>query len=262
MQVTVNGIDTRYVLDDESGGPWLTFVHQLGGDLSVWDQLAGHFRHQYTVMRYDVRGHGSTAVSPNPFSIADLTADLNTLLDALGATNTHLVGLSMGGMIAQRFALDRPSRVASLTLADTASRTPQDARPMWEQRAAMVRRDGIAAIADATLDRWLTADFRHRHPEAVEQICDVLLRTSSEGYAMACDALREFDAHEALRDLRVRTLAVAGRHDTGTPPAATKALADAIGGAQFEMLDAAHLAPVEEAHRFAALLETFLHPRV
>ena len=75
-------------------------------------------------------------------------------------------------------------------------------------------------------------------------------------------ALREFDAHEALRDLRVRTLAVAGRHDTGTPPAATKALADAIGGAQFEMLDAAHLAPVEEAHRFAALLETFLHPRV
>jgi len=258
MQVPVNGIDTRYVLDDESGGPWLTFVHQLGGDLSVWDQLAGHFRHQYTVMRYDLRGHGETALSPAPFTIADLADDLNTLLDALGATRTHLVGVSMGGMVAQEFALAHPSRVASLTLADTPSRTPSDARATFDQRAAAVRRDGIKALADATLDRWLTADFRRQHPEAVEQICEVLLRTSAQGYAMACEAIRDFDAHERLRDLRVPTLAVSGRHDTGTPPAATRALADAIDGARFELLDAAHLAPVEASQRFAGLLETFL----
>lgn len=258
MQVTVNGIDTRYVLDDESGGPWLTFVHQLGGDLSVWDQLAGHFRHQYTVMRYDLRGHGSTAVSSAPFTLADLAGDLNALLDALGATKTHLVGLSMGGMVAQQFALAYPTRVASLTLADTSSRTPPEARSMWDQRAATVRRDGTKAIADATLDRWLTADFRRQHPEAVEQICEVLLNTPAEGYAMACEALRSFDVHERLRDLRIRTLAVAGRHDTGTPPAATEAMADAIEGARLELLDTAHLAPVEGSRRFAGLLETFL----
>lgn len=262
MQVTVNGIDTRYVLDDESGGPWLTFVHQLGGDLSVWDQLAGHFRHQYTVMRYDVRGHGMSAISPGPFTLADLADDLNALLDALGASNTHLVGISMGGMVAQQFALAHPSRLSSLTLADTSSRTPPDARAMWDQRAARVRHDGTEALANATLDRWLTADFRRRHPEAVEQICEVLLRTSAQGYAMACEAIRDFDVHERLDNLRVRTLAVAGRHDTGTPPAATKAIADAIEGARFELLDAAHLAPVEASQRFAALLETFLRPPV
>jgi len=262
MQVTVNGIDTRYVLDDESGGPWLTFVHQLGGDLSVWDQLAGHFRHQYTVMRYDVRGHGMSAISPGPFTLADLADDLNALLDALGASNTHLVGISMGGMVAQQFALAHPSRLSSLTLADTSSRTPPDARAMWDQRAARVRHDGTEALANATLDRWLTADFRRQHPEAVEQICEVLLRTSAQGYAMACEAIRDFDVHERLDNLRVRTLAVAGRHDTGTPPAATKAIADAIEGARFELLDAAHLAPVEASQRFAALLETFLRPLV
>lgn len=262
MQVTVNGIDTRYVLDDESGGPWLTFVHQLGGDLSVWDQLAGHFRHQYTVMRYDVRGHGMSAISPGPFTLADLADDLNALLDALGASNTHLVGISMGGMVAQQFALAHPSRLSSLTLADTSSRTPPDARAMWDQRAARVRYDGTEALANATLDRWLTADFRRQHPEAVEQICEVLLRTSAQGYAMACEAIRDFDVHERLDNLRVRTLAVAGRHDTGTPPAATKAIADAIEGARFELLDAAHLAPVEASQRFAALLETFLRPPV
>ncbi|PLZ02233.1 3-oxoadipate enol-lactonase [Burkholderia sp. WAC0059] len=258
MQVTVNGISTRYVLDDEGGGPWLTFVHQLGGDLSVWDQLAGHFRHSHTVLRYDVRGHGHSDVSPKPFDFADLAADLDALLDAVGAPRTHLVGVSMGGMIAQQFVLDAPARVASLTLADTASRTPTDARAMWDQRAATVRREGMDALASATLERWLTGDFRRAHPEAVEQIREVLLRTRPEGYAMACEALRDFDAHESLAELHVRTLAVAGRHDTSTPPAATRAIADAIEGAHFELLDAAHLAPVEAAHRFAALLETFL----
>src|ERR1700749_1775609 len=91
MQINVNGIDTRYVLSNEGGGPWLTFIHQLGGDLSIWDQLAGYFRDDYTVLRYDGRGHGKTAASGAPFSIADLSHDLVTLLDALDAPSTHLV---------------------------------------------------------------------------------------------------------------------------------------------------------------------------
>ena len=69
MQVTINGIDTRYVLSNEGGGPWLTFIHQLAGDLSVWDQQAGYFRNDYTVLRYDLRGHGETAVSRDAFSL-------------------------------------------------------------------------------------------------------------------------------------------------------------------------------------------------
>lgn len=128
MQVRINGIETRYVLSNEGGGPWLTFIHQLGGDLSVWDQLAGYFRDRYTVLRYDLRGHGKAAVSSEPFGVADLSRDLAELLDALGAPTTHLVGMSMGGMIAQQFALDHPSRVDTLTVADTTSGTPPEGR--------------------------------------------------------------------------------------------------------------------------------------
>nr|WKF58097.1 3-oxoadipate enol-lactonase 2 [Paraburkholderia busanensis] len=258
MQVNINGIDTRYVLGNEGGGPWLTFVHQLGGDLSVWDQLAGYFRDDYTVLRYDLRGHGRTAASREPFTIADLSHDLVTLLDALGAPSTHLVGMSMGGMIAQQFALDHPSRVDTITLADTSGGTPPEARALWDQRAASVRQDGMSALLDSTMGRWLTADFQHAHPEAVEPIREVFGQTLPEGYAMACEALRDFDVRSKLGTIRCPTLTVAGRHDTGTPPAATQAIADAIGGARFELLDAAHLAPIEQSHRFAALLETFL----
>jgi 3-oxoadipate enol-lactonase len=262
MQATVNGIDTRYVFEDRSGGPALTFIHQLGGDLSVWDTLAGHFRHRFRVLRYDVRGHGASAVSDRAFGFKDLSADLTALLDAKDIEKTHLVGMSMGGMIAQQFALDHAgsarSRVLSLTLCGTASRTAPEARATWNERAALVRREGLGAIADVTMARWFTADFRRTNRDTVARICDVLLRTPAEGYARACEALRDFDVHERLAQLRVPTLAVAGRHDTGTPPALTEALAQAVADARFETLDAAHLAPVEESHGFAALLETFL----
>jgi 3-oxoadipate enol-lactonase len=262
MQVNINGIDTRYVLSNEGGGPWLTFVHQLGGDLSVWDQLAGYFRDDFTVLRYDVRGHGATGVPDRPFSVADLSDDLAALLDALGAPHTHLVGMSMGGMIAQQFALDHSTRIDTLTLADTSSRTAPENRAVWDQRAAAARRDGMASLVSATLSRWLTPDFHAAHPEAVEQIREVLEHTPPEGYALACEALRDFNVHERLSDIRLPTLTIAGRHDTGTPPVATESIAKSIQGAQYELLDAAHLAPIEQSHRFAALLETFLETRV
>ena len=262
MQVTINGIETRYVLSNEGGGPWLTFIHQLGGDLSVWDQLAGYFRDDYTVLRYDLRGHGKTALSNQPFSVSDLSDDLAALLDALDAPSTHLVGMSMGGMIAQQFAVDHPTRVDSLTIADSTSGTLPENRAEWDQRAHAARTDGMAGLLPTTLSRWLTAEFQAAHPEAVEPIREVFANTLPEGYAMACEALRDFDIRSKLGSIRCPTLTVAGRHDAGTPPAATQAIADAIKGAQFELLDAAHLAPIEQSHRFAALLETFLEKPV
>ena len=258
MQLNINGIETRYVLSNEGGGPWLTFVHQLGGDLSIWDQLAGYFRDDFTVLRYDVRGHGATAVPDRPFSVADLSRDLAALLDALGASHTHLVGMSMGGMIAQQFALDYPARVDTLTLADTSSGTPPEGRATWDQRAAVARSDGMGALAPAILGGWLTPDFQKSHPEAVEQIRDVLLRTSPHGYALACEALRDFDVRERVSAIRAPALVVAGRHDTSIPPAVTESTASAVPESRFELLDAAHLAPIEQSHRFAALLATFL----
>ncbi len=120
----------------------------------------------------------------------------------------------------------------------------------------------MAALASATLSRWLTPDFHNAHPEAVEQIREVLLHTSPEGYALACGALRDFDLRDRVKAIAAPVLAVAGRDDTGIPPAVTEAIARAIPGSRFELLDAAHLAPIEQSHRFAALLETFLETRV
>ncbi|SPB17469.1 3-oxoadipate enol-lactonase [Caballeronia novacaledonica] len=258
MQLTINRIDTRYVLDNEGGGPWLVFIHQLAGDLSVWDQMAGYFRHGFTVLRYDLRGHGESGVSPDSFTIDDLADDLAQLLDKLGAPSAHVVGLSIGGMVAQKLAINHADKVESLTVVGAPAFIPEDARPTFARRAASVRERGTASIVEATLERWLTPEFRKAHPEVVEQIGDTIARTPAEGFARAAAAVSRFDARDALPSVKKRTLVVAGQHDVGTPHAASKLVADAVPGARFELLNAAHLSPVEESQRFSALVAGFL----
>jgi 3-oxoadipate enol-lactonase len=262
MQLTINRIDTRYVLDNEAGGPWLTFIHQLGGDHSVWDQMAGYFREGFTVLRYDLRGHGDTTVSRDAFSIDDMADDLAELLDRVGAPTTHVVGLSIGGMIAQSFAANHADRVDSLTVVGAPAFISEDARPGFAQRAANAREHGTTSLADATLDRWMTPAFRKAHPEVVEQIGETIARTPAEGFARAAEAVSRFDMRAKLKGIDKRTLVIAGEHDSGTPPAASKVIADTVPGARFELLDAAHLSPVEQSQRFSALLDGFLRNQI
>jgi 3-oxoadipate enol-lactonase len=258
MQLTINRIDTRYVLDNEGGGPWLTFIHQLAGDHSVWDQMAGYFREDYTVLRYDLRGHGDTAVSPSAFTIDDLADDLAELLDKVGAPSTHVVGLSIGGMVAQTLAAHHADKVDTLTVVGAPAFIPDDARPTFSQRAAAVREKGTASLTDATLERWLTPAFRKAHPEVSEVIGETIASTPAEGFARAAEAVSRFDVRDKLRGIGKPTLVVAGEHDSGTPPAASKVVAETVPGAQFHLLDAAHLSPVEQSQRFSALLDDFL----
>jgi 3-oxoadipate enol-lactonase len=125
-----------------------------------------------------------------------------------------------------------------------------------------VREYGAASIVEATLERWLTAEFRQRHPEVVEQIRETILRTPPEGFARAAEAVSDFDVREKLGSVAKPTLVVAGRHDAGTPNAASRLIADTVPGALFETLDAAHLSPIESSTQFTALLGTFLRNSV
>jgi 3-oxoadipate enol-lactonase len=258
MQLTINRIDTRYVLDNEGGGPWLVFIHQLAGDLSVWDQMAGYFRENFTVLRYDLRGHGDTTASPDSFTIDDLADDLAILLDELGARSAHVVGLSIGGMVAQKLAINHAEKVETLTVVGAPAFIAEDARPVFAQRAASVRENGTASIVESTLERWLTPAFRKAHPEVVEQITETIVRTPAEGFARAAEAVSRFDARDQLASVQKRTLVIAGQHDVGTTPADAKVVAESVPGAHFEVLNAAHLSPVEESQRFSALLGDFL----
>ena len=173
MQVTINGIDTRYVLSNEGGGPWLTFIHQLGGDLSVWDQLAGYFRDDYTVLRYDLRGHGETAVSTDSFRIErSLRRSRRVARHARRAVARMWSACRSAEWSRSSSRSTMPSRVDTLDRCRRAGlhfaeETRADIRAT---RGIRARTRDMASIVEATLERWLTAEFRPRIPKSVEQI--------------------------------------------------------------------------------------------
>ena len=146
-----DGISIHYEI--QGRGPWLTLAHALAGDLGLWDEQVAELAGDFTLLRYDLRGHGGSNMPPAPWQLADLAADVIALWDALGIERSHFVGLSLGGMIGQHLALAAPHRIDRLVLAATssgyASNRDSVAR-LWAQRIALVAAQGMNAVVDAT----------------------------------------------------------------------------------------------------------------
>ncbi|GAB4172333.1 MAG: 3-oxoadipate enol-lactonase [Rhodocyclaceae bacterium] len=258
MKTRVNGTDIHYETSG-GGGSWVTLSHSLACDLSMWDdQLAALCAH-HRVLRFDTRGHGASAAPPGPYTFEQMASDVLGLWDALGIERSHFVGLSMGGMIGQHLALRAPQRLLRLVLADTASRVPPEALPVWEERIRIVRARGMEPMVEPTLERWFTAPFREAHPEIMARIGDAIRRTPVEGYAGCIHCIARLDVTERLREIAIPALVLAGEQDLGTTPATARAIAAAIPGARLEILpSAAHLSNIEQAERFNRIVLAFL----
>lgn len=252
-----NGIDIHYEVT--GSGPWVTLSHSLACSAAMWDEQIAAFAARHSVLRYDTRGHGASEAPPGPYSFAQLAADVLGLWDALGIERSALVGLSMGGMIAQHVALAAPQRVTRLVLADTACRYPADVLPVWEQRIATVRERGMEAVVQPTIERWFTAPYRATHPEVLARIGALIRSTPVEGYAGCGHCIARLDVAQRLRTLVVPTLVIVGEQDAGTPPAMAREIAQAIPGARLEIIpQAAHLSNIEQAATFNRLVTDFL----
>ena len=257
MKIHANGIDVHYEV--AGSGPWLTLSHSLASDLSMWEPQLEAFCRHFTVLRYDTRGHGGSSAPLGAYSWTQLCDDVLALLDALKIERTHFLGLSMGGMIGQHLALLAPQRLASLILADTSSRTPAAAQPLWQERLRLAREKGMAALVDATLERWFTPPYRAAHPEAMARIAALILKTPVAGYIGCGQALQALDLSARLSQVTAPSLILVGAEDAGTPPALARDIAAAIPGARLEIIpEAAHLANVEQAERFNQLVLEFL----
>jgi 3-oxoadipate enol-lactonase len=255
--IRANGIDIRY--DIAGSGPWLILSHSLATDLSLWDDnlpaLTPHFR----VLRFDTRGHGGSSAPDMPYDFTMLTSDVLGLMDALDVRRAHFCGISMGGMIAQHVALAAPERIARLVLASTTSSYPAEARAMWGERIAGVRKDGMEPLVAPTLERWFTPPYRAAHPEVMDRIGKLIRATPATGYIGSGQAIAKLDVTERLPALRCPTLVLAGADDAGTPSAMGGKIAEQIPGARFELIESAsHLCNVEQAAVFNERLTAFL----
>lgn len=257
MKFHANGIDIHFEVS--GSGPWLTLSHSLSCDLTMWQpQLAALERH-FTVLRYDTRGHGQTDAPAGAYTFDQLSDDVLGLLDALKIERTHYCGLSMGGMIGQHLALKAPDRIDRLVLADTTSRMPAEARPLWAERIRIAEEKGMAAHVQPTLERWFTAPWRAAHPDVMETIGTLIRKTPVAGYVGCARAIARIDVTDRLNGIKAPTLVIVGRDDVGTPPAMSEAIAAAIPGARLEVIpEASHLSNIEQADAFNKLLLDFL----
>lgn len=241
-------------------GPLVVLSHALGCDLSMWDGVAAALQDDYTVLRYDQRGHGRSAAAAGAFTMDDLADDAAELIRARATDPVHFVGLSMGGMTAQALGARHPALIRSLSIANSASHYDAAALALWQARIDTVLARGVAPIAQGAMERWFTPEFRadaNGGSARVAALRAVLEATASGPYADACAAVAHIDLAAGNARITCPTLVIAGSRDEATPPALSQAIAAGIAGAQLRSLDAAHLSAVEQPEAFARLLTDF-----
>ena len=222
----------------------------------MWDWQIPEFSREFRVLRYDQRGHGKSSVSPGPYSIEQLGCDVLALVDRLGIERFCFCGLSMGGMVGQWLGVESPERLTGLVLCNTAAKI--GTIESWNTRIELVLKGGVEAAIPLVLDRWFTPDFQKNEPDVVARNREMLVSTSPAGYVAGCAAVRDMDQREAVHNICVRTLVIAGAHDPVTPPAEGRYLADNIAGASYVELAAAHLSNVEAPAEFNSAVLQFL----
>jgi 3-oxoadipate enol-lactonase len=233
------------------------FINSLGTDLRIWDDVAAYFGTDYRLIRYDLRGHGLSDAPAAPYSIEDHVGDLAALLDAREIKGAIVVGLSVGGMIAQGLAAQRPELARLLVLCDTAHKIGTE--DMWNARIEAVRTSGVTSIADAVIDRWFGGEFRRRYPADLIGFRNMLIRTPEEGYVGTCMTLRDTDLTTAAKSLTQQTLCLVGDEDKATPPELVKSLSALIPNSVFKTISStAHLPCVERPRIYAAKVEAFI----
>jgi 3-oxoadipate enol-lactonase len=260
--VSVNGVNLHYEFEGPGDGDVVMFSNSLASNFTMWDMQVEPLEMEgFRVLRYDSRGHGKSDAPDGPYTIEMLADDAAGLIAELSVGRVHFCGLSKGGMVGQMMGVRHADKLKSLTIADSAAFVP--AKEMWDQRIATVKADGMEAVVDSTVERWITAHGRQRIPDEVEKIHAMIVDTPVAGFIACCEAIKAMDMRPTNPSIAKPTLVICGEQDTGTTPEQAKEIADAIPGSILTLIpDAAHLSNIEQPVAFTnALLGHLLAQR-
>jgi 3-oxoadipate enol-lactonase len=258
MKIKTNGIELNCSIEGE--GPWVTMSHSLAHNSTMWDVQAKLLvANGYKVLRFDTRGHGQSDAPAGTYTLEQMADDLHGLYAALGIRRSHWVGLSMGGMIGETYALKYPGVFQSMVLADTTSRRPPNAGQMWGDRIKLAREKGMEALVEGTLARWFTEPFRKANPGLMAQIGEGIRATPVNGFAGCAEAIAKIDVLDRLPEIDCPALVIVGEEDHGTPPEMAKQIHAKLRGSELLIIpSAAHFSNVEQPQVFNDALLGFL----
>ena len=253
----ING--SRYLI--EGDGPPIVLIHGVGMDLTMWDALAALLRQSHRVIRYDMLGHGGSRKPAGPYRLADFAGQLSDLTTDLDLPAFDLVGFSMGGLVAQAFALHAPERVRRMILVNTVFNRTAEERRAVNARVDDVRNGGYGASVTAAIDRWFTPSFRARCPDIVDAVHRHMMTNDLDAYAAAYAVFGSADAELADRvgAIRQPSLIITGADDQRSTAFMARSLAACLPAAHLEIIDGQrHMTPLEVPDRLAASIDRFL----
>jgi 3-oxoadipate enol-lactonase len=255
----VNGIDLNYTLEGEGGAGTIVLLNGLADDLETWIlQMEDLLGAGYRVLRFDNRGVGQSDKPAGPYTTAQLASDAKALVDELGITDFHLVGVSMGGMIAQEYAIANGSDLRSLTLACTYAAPGPFCGRMFSMWADMAPKLGVPFVMrDVTLWAFTQQFFEEREAELKEFEAEMAAMPQPvEAYLAQLSSIQSHDTTDRLSEISVPTLVLAGEEDILIPVHLSRRLAEGIAGARFETTPGGHACVWEHPAPFnKAILE-------
>ncbi len=242
-------------------GPVVVFTHGLGSHLDAWEATVAEFRDRYTILTWDVRGFGGSERRPDTMAPATWASDLAAVLDEVGADDAVIGGISMGGVVSQRFALDFPERTRALILISTSSEVNERAEAGWNARADLIERDGLAkALTPTGPALSYGKEYRERYADEILESARLTIeRNDPACYAAACRAVSNIDYTADLETISCPTLILQGLEDALTPPGGSVIMSRRIEGSRLVMLEnCGHGIPTEQPDEFHAEVEAFL----
>ncbi len=250
----VGSAQLHYRIDGPEDGAPVVFINSLGTDMRLWDPVMPLLPKGLRILRFDKRGHGLSACPAPPYGMGTLVSDTEALMNMFGFKDAMVVGLSIGGMIAQGLAVKRLDLVRAMVLSNTGAKigTPE----LWEDRISAVRAHGIEVLADAVMERWFSKAFRESPELALWR--NMLTRQEDDGYAGCSAAISGTDFFQTTASLRLPVLGIAGDADGSTPPDLVRETVGLVPGSSFHLMrGAGHLPCVEKPEEYAEALIRF-----
>lgn len=253
---TSTDAEINYQTFGDAQNPAIVFSNSLGTKFSMWQAQIEALQANFFVICYDTRGHGASSAPQGPYSLPQLGEDVIHLLNHLNVAKAAFCGISMGGLTGQWLAIHYPERFTHVIVANTAAKIGQE--QAWQDRAKLVREQGLAQIAATAASRWFTDPFIQSHSAIVTNLSNDLGAGSATGYADCCEALAKADVRAELKNVHIPVLIIAGTKDPVTTVADGEFMQQHIPNAQLVEIDASHISNIEQAEQFNQFIHKFI----
>ncbi len=259
---TISEQGIHYQFIETKHKPVLVLAHPLGMNMRVWDYLVPDLMVNFSILRYDLPGHGDSVAFPaNTKSLGEsqLVDDLLTLCSSLGIDKFHFMGTSIGGMLGQQLLISHPERLLSTMLTNTGMKI--GSTEAWLERQKNVTQQGLETLAASLVPRWFSPVSTKRFPTLLSQWEGSLTNVDDHSYGLLCAWLGERDTHTQLKPNGAPILLIAGEDDVATPTSSLQALGETLSAPVTELKQTGHVPSVEACREFTSLIKEHFSKR-